>query len=114
MVNVYRSEIWLVNLNPPGKGKEIHGQRPALVVSADEINNCPADLVIVIPITTTPRDIPSHLKIEPPEGGLKKTSFFKCDQIRTISKGRLIKRVGVLSESTMAQIEDVLKMILSL
>ena len=114
MTNVYRSEVWLVNLNPPGKGKEIYGRRPALVISANEINNCPADLLTVLPITTTPRKIPSHLKIKPPDGGLKKISYVKCDQIRTISKGRLVKRLGVISKSAMEDIGEVVKMILSL
>ncbi|MFH1653197.1 MAG: type II toxin-antitoxin system PemK/MazF family toxin [Pseudomonadota bacterium] len=114
MVNVYRSETWWVNLNPPGKGKEIHGKRPALIISEDEINNCPADLVIVLPITTTFRNIPSHIKVDPPDGGFKKTSYVKCDQIRTISKKRLIDKIGKISEETMSEIEYVLKIILSL
>lgn len=114
MINICRSEIWLVNLNPPGRGKEIHGERPALVISVDEINNCLADLVIVLPITTTFRNIPSHIKVMPPEGGLRKTSFIKCDQIRTISKGRLIKKMGIISDCTMFKIEEVLRTILSL
>ena len=114
MKNIYRSEVWLVNLNPPGQGKEIYGARPALVISVDEINNCPADLVIILPITTTVRNIPSHIKVAPPEGGLKKISFVKCDQIRTISKERFIKKMGIVSDNTILEIEEVLRTILSL
>ncbi len=114
MENIHRSEVWLVNLNPPGHGKEIHGERPALILSVDEINNCPADLIIILPLTTTPRNIPSHLKVNPPEGGVKKTSYIKCDQIRTISKDRLIKKLGIVSSGIMAEIEEVLRTILSL
>lgn len=114
MVSVYRQEIWFVNLSPPGSGREIHGKRPALVVSDDYFNESPADLVMVLPITSTPRDIPSHIKIDPPEGGVKKSSYIKCDQIRTISKARFIERLGTLSDETMAKIEDALRILLSL
>lgn len=114
MANVYRQEIWYVDLNPPGSGREIHGKRPALVVSDDYFNDSPADLVMVLPITSTPRNIPSHIKIDLPEGGVKKVSFIKCDQIRTISKARFIERLGTISDGTMAKIEDALRILLSL
>lgn len=114
MANMYRQEIWLINLNPPGKGREIFGHRPALVVSEDDFNECPADLVIVLPVTSTFRNIPSHIKIEPPEGSIKKTSFIKCDQIRSVSKERFIKRWGEISNETMSRIEDTLRILLAL
>jgi len=114
VTNVYRQEIWFVNLNPHGSGREIHGKRPALVVSDDYFNESAADLVMVLPITSTPRNIPSHIKIDPPEGAVKKISFIKCDQIRTISKSRFIARIGTVSNETMAKIEDVLRILLSL
>jgi mRNA interferase MazF len=103
MPDVYRQEIW-----------KILGSRPALVISADELNNCPADLIIVVPITTTLRKIPSHIPIKPPEGGLKKTSYLKCDQVRTVSKERLAKRLGNISDRTMSKVENVLRIILCL
>lgn len=114
MVNVYRSEVWYVDFNPPGKGKEIYKKRPALIVSDDIHNNSPADLVTVLPITSTQSKIPSHVKINPPEGGLKKPSVIKCDQIRTVSKTRFQNKLGKITNNTMSKIEDVLKMILSL
>ncbi len=114
MIEVFRREIWLVDLNPPGKGREIHKARPALVVSADEFNNCPAELVIILPITSTKTGIPSHIKIEPPEGGVKKTSFIKCDQIKTISKARLIKKWGIVSPRTVSKVESALRFLLCL
>ena len=114
MIEIRRGEVWLVDLGPPGKGREIHGSRPFLVISADEFNNCPADLVMVLPITTTRRAIPSHIEIVPPEGGLKKESFVKCDQVRTISKARLKKRLGNISKKTIVRIEDALRMLLCL
>ena len=63
-----RGEVWLVDVNPV-RGHEQSGRRPALVVSDDLFNRGPAGLVIVMPITSTVRTIPSHVRVSPPEGG---------------------------------------------
>ena len=111
---VYRQEIWLADLNPPGKGNDIHGYRPVLIVSVNELNNCSVDMVMAMPITSTQRDVPLQVKISPPEGGLKKTSYVKCDQIRTISKFRLKKRTGLILNDSMSQVEEALRILLNL
>jgi mRNA interferase MazF len=64
-----RGEVWLADLNPT-RGHEQAGKRPVAVVSEDRLNNGPAGLVIVLPITSTIRPIPSHVVVAPPEGGL--------------------------------------------
>lgn len=104
MGDIHRGEVWLVD---PKK-------RPALVVSADEFNNCPAELVMVLPITSTDTGIPSHIRVDAPEGGVKKKSFIKCDQIRTISKKRLIKRWGRVSDDAMQKVGRALRYLLCL
>ena len=108
-----RSEVWIVNLNPT-RGREQRGLRPALVISVDEFNHGPADLVAVLPITGTDRGIPLHTRVDPPEGGLTKTSFILCDQTRTISRDRLESRTGSVAAETMAIVEDNLKILLGL
>ena len=113
-ISVQRQDIWLVNLNPPGRGKEIHKTRPALVISHDDFSNSPAELLIVLPITSTDLKIPVHIRIDPPEGGIRNASFIKCDQIRTISKERLIKRWGSVSDKTMSQVENAVRILLDL
>jgi mRNA interferase MazF len=85
-----------------------------MVVSDDILNAGPAEIVIVLPVTTTCRDIPLHVKVVPPKGGLREISFVMCDQIRTISKDRLTKRLGAVGEQTLAQIEDRLRILLDL
>ena len=55
----------------PAKGREQAGQRPALVLSVDLFNHGPADLVVVLPITSKAKGIPFHVSIKPPNGGLK-------------------------------------------
>jgi mRNA interferase MazF len=108
-----RGEVWLADLNPT-RGREQAGRRPVLVVSEDLFNQGPADLVIVLPITSTLRPIPSHLRISPPEGGLRVQSAVLCEAIRSISGDRLVSRWGRVSPGTMERVEDVLRILLRL
>jgi len=108
-----RGEIWLVDLNPT-RGREPFGRRPALIVSVDLFNQGPADLVVTLPITSKEKGIPFHLKIEASESGLSKKSFIKCEDIRSIAKERLLKRVGQISPRTLTDVEDRLRILLNL
>jgi mRNA interferase MazF len=108
-----RGDIWHARLDPI-VGHEQGGERPCLVVSDDRFNQSRAQLVIVLPITRTPRGIASHVRVDPPEGGLKATSFIKCEDIRSISKQRLESRWGKVSTRTMAAVEDRLRILMSL
>lgn len=113
MISPKLGDVWLIDLNP-SKGHEQAGLRPALIVSVDEFNNCPADLIVALPITTKQRDIPTRIRLSPPEGGLKKTSFIICEQIRTVSKERLKRRLGKVRYDTLNQARDCISMILGL
>lgn len=108
-----RGEVWLVDLNPT-RGHEQAGTRPALVVSADEFNHGPAGLVIVAPMTTRERGIPLHVSVDPPEGGLDRRSFIKCEHVRSVSEQRLVRRFGVVSPETLALVADRLRIVLDL
>ena len=92
-----RGDVWLVDLNPI-RGREQSGQRPAMVISVDLFNSGPADLIVVLPITSQAKGIPFHVQIDPSEGGVTKTSFIKCEDVRSISKERLIRRFRSVSE----------------
>ncbi len=108
-----RGEAWLVDFNPT-RGREQAGVRPALIVSADAFNRGPAGLVVVLPMTSVAKGIASHVLVGPPEGGLRVTSFVKCEDIRSISKDRLIDRWGHASPVTIAEVQDRLRVLLSL
>ena len=108
-----RGEIWLVDLNP-ARGHEQAGKRPALVVSVDLFNSGPSELMVVLPITTKEKGIPFHVEIYPPEGGLKEKSFIKCEDIRSISKKRLLLRIGMVPLPTMEAVEDRIRILLNL
>lgn len=108
-----RGEVWSVNFDPT-KGREQAGTRPALVLSVDKFNHGPADLVIVLPITSKDKHQPIHVPVTPPEGGLPLLSFIKCDDIRSVSKQRFHQFYGTLSAQTMAEVEKRVRILLNL
>jgi mRNA interferase MazF len=108
-----RGDIWLADLNPV-RGHEQAGWRPVLVVSVDPFNQGRADLVVVLPITSTIRPIPFHVTVRPPEGGLKNPSSILCEAVRSINKDRLVQRWGAVGPETMREIEDRLRILLGL
>lgn len=108
-----RGQIWQVNLSPT-KGHETHGIRPCLVVTVDRFNHGPAGLVVVLPITSREKGIPFHVLISPPEGGLTKRSFVKCEEPRCISKDRLVEHIGDVISSTMETVSGYLRILLDL
>jgi mRNA interferase MazF len=108
-----RGEIWGADLNPV-RGHEQAGIRPCLVVSTDGFNHGPAELVFVAPITTRDRGNPLHIPVAPQESGLRERSFVKCEDVRSISRLRLRQRIGTVRASTLAQVEDRLRILLEL
>jgi mRNA interferase MazF len=93
MVDVSRFEVWLVELNP-AQGSETNKRRPCVVVSPDEL--LLLNTVIVAPMTTKGFKIDCRVKME----FKGKSGLIGLDQIRTIDKSRLIKKLGCVDEST--------------
>lgn len=108
-----RGDVRSVNLDPT-LGREQAGTRPALVLSVDKFNHGPADLVVVLPITSRNKGQPLHVELTPPDGGLHLPSFIKCDDIRSISKQRLKRFHGTVSPQTMAEVEKRMRILLNL
>ena len=100
-----RGEVYLVNFDPT-IGSEIRKTRPALIVQND-IGNEFSPITIVAAITAQYDDnlYPTEVSIEPPEGGLSKNSIVLLNQIRSVDKKRLIKRLGKLTPTSMKQVE---------
>lgn len=115
MKNPKRFEIWLVNWNP-GRGSEQEGLSPSLVIQTDAGNMNPDyPNTIVLGISTKGREIPFHIKIEPSiNNGLKSVSFVKCEQIFTISKERLVEKIGLLDPQYAEKVEMAIKLVLGL
>lgn len=104
-----------MNLSPT-VGRERAGTRPALIISVDELNHSAADLVIALPVTTRERKIRSHVPVDEGqgEGGLHSQSFIKCEDVRSISIGRLVHRIGSVTTETLGAVEDRLRILLGL
>jgi len=112
-MDVTRGDIWLIYLEPT-KGKEQAGNRPALVVSDDRLNQSAAGLVIIVPLTSKNKGIDSHILLDPEQDDIKAPSYVVCEQIRAISKERLKKKWGAVSAVKMAQVEESIKFLLGM
>jgi mRNA interferase MazF len=108
-----RGDIWLVNLDPT-QGREQAGTRPILIISVDGFNHGAAELVVGVPVTSKAKGIPLHVEINPPEGGLNVKSYAKCEDVRSISTNRLVRKFGIVSSQTIEKIEDRLRILLGL
>ena len=113
--SVRRGEIWWVDWSP-GRGSEQQGFRPALVVQTDAANLNPKyPNTVVAAISTKGKPVPFHVPVEPsPGSGLERRSYVKAEQLLTISKERLVERIGVLERRVMAQVEEAVKLVLEL
>lgn len=89
-------EIWLAQLDPT-VGSEIQKTRPCVVVSPDDMN-AHLRTVIVAPMTTASR--PARFRITLTFQG--KQGLILLDQVRTVDRARLVKRMGALRPATLA------------
>ncbi|MGO9029274.1 MAG: type II toxin-antitoxin system PemK/MazF family toxin [Acidimicrobiales bacterium] len=108
-----RGEVWLIDFGDP-VGREQAGLRPAVVVSADALNESQAGVVIVIPTTTRRRALPSHVEIEPGASGLDEISYAKCEDVKSVSEQRLITRLGLIDDEAAFRMGRVLGFLLDL
>jgi mRNA interferase MazF len=109
-----RGDIWFIDLDPT-VGHEQANKRPCLIVSTNQFNHGPKRMVGMLPITTKSKLMSWLVKIEPPEGGVKQTSFIICDQLRMTSCERLIgTSLGSVSEATLRAVEDKIRILFEL
>jgi mRNA interferase MazF len=110
-----RGELYLCSFDPT-VGHEIKKTRPALVIQND-IGNRYSAVTIVAAITSSisPVPYPVEVVIEPTTAnGLEARSSIRLDQIRTVDRLRLIRRLGVVDSATMAKVEEALKISLGM
>jgi mRNA interferase MazF len=98
-----RFDVYLINLDPT-IGSEIQKARPCLIISPDEMNRH-IRTVIVAPMTTASRDYPTRVSCK----FKKKKGQIVVDQIRTIDKKRLIKKLGSINPETQVEVISVLQ-----
>jgi mRNA interferase MazF len=99
---VKRFDVYLINLDPT-IGSEIQKTRPCLVISPDEMNRF-IKTVIVAPMSTKGTAYPTRVpcKFQGRQGQVV------LDQIRTIDKTRLVRRLGKVDKQTQAEVLSVL------
>src|SRR3990172_7924686 len=100
---ISRFDIFLVSLDPV-IGHEVRKTRPCVIISPDEMNHH-IGTVIIAPMTTKRRDYPTRI----PLTFKRKKGQIVLDQIRTIDKTRLVKRLGKLDKNVSAKLLEVLQ-----
>jgi mRNA interferase MazF len=93
-----RGDVHLVRLDPT-LGSEIRKTRPCVIVSPDELN-AHIRTVIVAPMTTAGRAYPWRIRCR----FQRRSGYVVLDQLRTVDRERLVKRLGALSAETMAEV----------
>ncbi len=110
-----RGEVYDARLEPI-EGSEQGGTRPIIIVSRNAINNS-SPLVIAVPCTTyrTERRIyPSQVLIKAPNGGLSQDSIALGEQLRALSKTRLLRLRGILDRDSLTELNKALAIALEL
>ncbi|CAN5711460.1 type II toxin-antitoxin system PemK/MazF family toxin [soil metagenome] len=97
-VVVTRFDVFLVNLDPT-VGSEIKKTRPCVVISPDEMNRF-IRTIIIAPLTSKGRSYPTRVDCRFD----KKDGQVVLDQIRTVDKARLVKKLGRLDEATQERV----------
>lgn len=100
---VKRFEVYLVNLDPT-IGIEIQKRRPCLIISPDEMNRN-VRAAIIAPMTTKSRNFPTRIACEFED----KSGFIVLDQIRSVNKIRLTKKLGEIDEATQVKVLEKLQ-----
>lgn len=113
MNNPRRGEIWLLDWST-ARGSEQAGFRPALIVQTDAANTNPRyPNTIVLAISTKAKQVPFHILIEPTsKNGLTDISFVKCEQVLTVAKDRLVRRLGVVADEVLQQVNRAVRLVL--
>ena len=100
---IKRFDVYLICLDPTG-GTEIKKTRPCVIISPDEMNDM-LKTVIIAPVTSTTRKYPTRVKSKIND----RSSEIILDQIRSVDKIRLVKKIGKISSaSTKQKICDIL------
>jgi len=99
---VNRFDVYLVSLDPT-KGSEIKKSRPCVIISPDEMNQA-LNTVIIAPMTSTIRHYPTRAQVT----FQSKKGEIALDQIRTVDKQRLYKKLGSIHPNTASKVVNLL------
>ena len=110
-----RGEIWWASLGRP-RGSEPGLRRPVLVVQSDNFNRSAIGTVVVAAITSNMALAlaPGNVACRPKASGLPRPSVINVSQLATVTRSTLTERVGGVPASVMLQVEEGLRLVLSL
>lgn len=100
--------MYLVSFDPT-VGAEIRKSRPAVILQYDIANrHSPVTIVAAVTSKYEPPLYPTEVLVKAPEGGMRVDSVVLLNQVRTIDKQRLVRRLGRLKPETMEQVDRAL------
>ena len=99
---IKRFEVWLVDLDPV-RGGEISKTRPCIIISPD-VTNKYLNTVTIAAMTTAIKEYPTRINC----GFKRKKGQVALDQLRSVDKIRLVKKLGVMDDATNKNISEVL------
>ena len=107
MVKIKRFDVFLVNLDP-SIGSEIKKTRPAVIISPDSMNLSRLKTVIIAPMTSTIKDnFPTRILTEFKD----KKGQIALDQLRSIDRTRIVKKLGVIETEAQNKVLDLLSIL---
>ena len=109
-----RGDVYMAGLDPV-IGSEQGGTRPVVIIQ-NNTGNLHAPTVIAVPVTssTGKPPLPTHAVLPAGEGGLWRDSIALCEQVRTLEKARLTRRLGAVSADALRGIEKALQVSLDI
>lgn len=96
-------DVFLISLDP-AIGHEIKKSRPCVIISPDEMNKY-ISTIIIAPMTSKSHFYPTRVPIK----FKRKEGWIVLDQIRTVDKKRLIKKLGKVNQKTIVKVKAVIK-----
>ena len=109
-----RGEVHLVSFDP-AVGAEIRKTRPALIIQNDLANRwSPVTIVAAITSRFEEPVYPTEVPLVPPEGNLQNPSVVLLNQIRTVDRRRLVRRLGRLRPESMRRVDRAIRISLGL
>jgi len=103
-------EVYLISLDP-ATGHEIKKVRPCVIISPDEMNKN-ISTIIITPMTTQSRFYPTRIPLKFAGKEVKfagKEAWIVLDQLRTVDRKRLIKKLGKIDQKTINQVKSIIK-----
>ena len=94
-------EVWLVDFGEPFPGEPAR-HRPAVVLGPRQLWGDGFPVVFVVPTTSVGRGLAGlHVEVEPDGGnGLEEVTYVQCEMVRSVSKRRLVHRLGIVDGAT--------------